>query len=362
MSLCGSKKLTADEVKSKERSKIIERDLQKEVVLEKRHMKLLLLGTGDAGKSTFAKQMSLIHNKGGLSEQYTATFIPSLRENALYGMQNLLRYLRDTGDKVDASLTQAVQVVLNSVELTLEAAEAITVIWQNKEFQEAAALKGEEAQLAGGVSGVKYYFEHANRFADKDYKPTTTDLLIARRKTTGIVETRFTVGNSQFTMVDVGGQRSERKKWLHCFGSVSAVIYLTAINEYDMALEEDTRTNRLVESLKLWKALTSSQFFQKTPFILFLNKSDLFADKLQRTPLIDIFSDYETFIADAAYKDLPDFEKSWKYISKQYYAHYAGELTFYPHLTCALDTEQCRIVFNVVQDTILKENLEMFQL
>ena len=36
-----------------------------------------------------------------------------------------------------------------------------------------------------------------------------------------------------FRMVDVGGQRSERRKWIHCFEGVKAIIFLTAINEYD---------------------------------------------------------------------------------------------------------------------------------
>jgi hypothetical protein len=43
-----------------------------------------------------------------------------------------------------------------------------------------------------------------------------------------------------------------------------------------MKLEEDDNTNRLIESLKLWKALTSTDFFKPIPFMLFLNKSDLF--------------------------------------------------------------------------------------
>ena len=34
-------------------------------------------------------------------------------------------------------------------------------------------------------------------------------------------------------MIDVGGQRSERRKWIHAFEGVKAVIFLTAINEYD---------------------------------------------------------------------------------------------------------------------------------
>jgi len=42
-------------------------------------------------------------------------------------------------------------------------------------------------------------------------------VLRARSKTTGITETEFEVDSTKFRMVDVGGQRSERKKWIHCF-------------------------------------------------------------------------------------------------------------------------------------------------
>jgi len=142
------------------------------------------------------------------------------------------------------------------------------------------------------------------------------------------------------------------------FWSVSAVIFLTAINEYDMVLEEDTKTNRLVESLKLWKALTSSQFFKKTPFVLFLNKRDLFAEKIKQSPLLDIFLDYEQFITEPECASMNDYEKGWNYIARQYQIHFAGQ-TFYPHLTCALDSEQCNKVFHVIQDTLFREALQV---
>ena len=40
-------------------------------------------------------------------------------------------------------------------------------------------------------------------------------------------------------MIDVGGQRSERKKWIHCFEDVTALIFVVAINGFDMWLIED---------------------------------------------------------------------------------------------------------------------------
>jgi len=41
------------------------------------------------------------------------------------------------------------------------------------------------------------------------------------------------VEKSQFTVIDVGGQRSERKKWLHCFQDVTAVVFVAAVSEYN---------------------------------------------------------------------------------------------------------------------------------
>jgi guanine nucleotide-binding protein subunit alpha len=128
-----------------------------------------------------------------------------------------------------------------------------------------------------------------------------------------------------------------------------------------MVLEEDTSTNRLLESLKLWKALTSSQFFKGTPFILFLNKSDLFQEKIAKVPLGDIFSDFDQVAASPEFANFNTFEKSWQYILKQFRSHFEG-YTFYPHLTNVLDTELCKKVFVVVQDTVVKETLKQSSL
>ena len=40
-------------------------------------------------------------------------------------------------------------------------------------------------------------------------------------------------------MFDVGGQRSERKKWIHCFEGVTAIVFCVALSAYDLMLAED---------------------------------------------------------------------------------------------------------------------------
>lgn len=44
---------------------------------------------------------------------------------------------------------------------------------------------------------------------------------------------------SPLRMFDVGGQRSERKKWIHCFEGVTAIIFCVALSDYDLVLAED---------------------------------------------------------------------------------------------------------------------------
>ena len=54
----------------------------------------------------------------------------------------------------------------------------------------------------------------------------------------GIIEYPFDLEQIIFRMVDVGGQRSERRKWIHCFENVTSIMFLVALSEYDQVLVE----------------------------------------------------------------------------------------------------------------------------
>lgn len=104
-------------------------------------------------------------------------------------------------------------------------------------------------------------------------------------RTTGIVQQHFEIKERKYTMFDVGGQRNERRKWIHAFDNCNAVVFVAALSEYDQVLYEDDGTNRMEEALSLFEQICNSKWFAETSVILFLNKQDLFVEKLATQPL-----------------------------------------------------------------------------
>lgn len=108
------------------------------------------------------------------------------------------------------------------------------------------------------------FFRNLNRITSEKYIPNTTDVLRSRVRTVGVVETEFKVNDFVIRMYDVGGQRSERRKWIHCFEDVKALLFVVAISEYDMTLIEDQNKNRLRESFHLFSSVCNNSFFRLT--------------------------------------------------------------------------------------------------
>jgi len=225
------------------------------------------------------------------------------------------------------------------------------LLWNSDAVKE-AMLQRHRMQLPSGASVTEYYMENAQRFASPDFLPETRDLLRVKLKTINVTEISFKFEETDFLMIDVGGQRSERKKWLTCFNDVAAVLYLVALNEYDMLLEEDNATNRMEESLKLFSKLSGSQWLRDSAMILFLNKSDIFEQRIQSRPLSECFNDFEDFAKSREDKTESEMELSLEYIKGQFIKGFRGS-RIYPFVICALDRDCCLKVFAAVRDAIL---------
>nr|CAD7593434.1 unnamed protein product [Timema genevievae] len=70
-------------------------------------------------------------------------------------------------------------------------------------------------------------------------------------------------------------------------------------NGYDLVLAEDEEMNRMIESMKLFDSICNSKWFVETSIILFLNKKDLFEEKIVKSPLTICFPEYTDYLASS---------------------------------------------------------------
>uniref|UniRef100_A0A8C3V7L5 G protein subunit alpha transducin 2 n=1 Tax=Catharus ustulatus TaxID=91951 RepID=A0A8C3V7L5_CATUS len=351
---------SAEDKEMAKRSKELEKKLQEDADKEAKTVKLLLLGAGESGKSTIVKQMKIIHQDG-----YTAEECMEFK-SIIYGniLQSILAIIRamstlgiDYAESACAVSGGAVPVPPNPLmwgqgspwnpgpQRPHVVPPVLRALWGDRGH-------GRVGDKAGHVpSCPPSYLNQLDRITAPDYLPNEQDVLRSRVKTTGIIETKFSVKDLNFRMFDVGGQRSERKKWIHCFEGVTCIIFCGALSAYDMVLVEDDEVNRMHESLHLFNSICNHKFFAATSIILFLNKKDLFEEKIKKVHLSICFPEY----------DGPNtFEDAGNYIKTQFLDLNMRKdvKEIYSHMTCATDTQNVKFVFDAVTDVIIKENLK----
>ncbi|XP_023682142.1 guanine nucleotide-binding protein subunit alpha-14-like [Paramormyrops kingsleyae] len=347
--------LSAEDRECERISREIERQLRRDKQNSRREIKLLLLGTGESGKSTFIKQMRIIHG-AGYSEDDRRDFTKLVYQNIFTAIQAMIQAMKTLGISFvdhqnikNADIVEQVDVDLVTT-LVQRHAKAISQLWSDKGIQECYKRR-REYQLS---DSAKYYLDSMGRISAPAYVPTEQDVLRVRAPTTGIIEYPFLLENMIFRMVDVGGQRSERRKWIHCFEKVTSIIFLAALNEYDQVLYESRNENRMEESKALFKTIISNAWFEESSVILFLNKKDILEEKIAYSHLGDYFPDF---------KGPNDAESAKQFILKMFVEQNPDKKkTIYAHFTCATDTQNIRFVFDAVKDTVLKHNLTIFNI
>jgi len=265
--------------------------------------KILLLGAGECGKSTVVKQLKLIHKKK-VSDHELRFTAQSLHQNIVDCMQSLLRachtfgYNEEMTDE-DRSTEHALAMHDESQRLSPPFATRIIKLFHSDAIQKTFARRSEYWLL----DSFPYYMKNIERFCEDDFLPTEEDSLMARIRTTGIVNSELEQRLAdkkdphepdliKFDVVDVGGQRNERKKWIHCFDDVRAILFVVNLAGYNQVLFEDASKNRMQEELELLEQISSMDIFRDTPIFLFFNKKDLFEQMILDVDLCNTFPDY----------------------------------------------------------------------
>eukprot|EP01083_Nonionella_stella_P205876 749311_1 len=261
--------------------------------------RILLLGPGDSGKTTILKQMRQIY----------LGIIPKneIENYKIYIRQQIIQFIKILC-KQSTILNETVQCVeshkaITNIEktdmLTLDIINHIKILWGDIGIKNTLKQRC-KFQIPDNVE--YFYNERLDDIIDEQYIPTFEDYIRIRIRTTGFNEEQFSMWagnkhkNSQqtspqnsimsmsrstssdvdtaavdmiqkdanvqqkrkgrkhdFIFIDVGGQRSERKKWINMMKeNIDVVLYIIAISEYDLVCFEDENTLRLNEALNLF--------------------------------------------------------------------------------------------------------------
>jgi len=350
MGICSSG-LSAEQKKAIEESRRVDDQNAKDYNTESEKIKLLLLGAGESGKSTIFKQFKILYG-AGFSQDELQSHTTHIYGNILVAIKAILSAAETfkLSDKV-ACKSEFDMVMAAEDDAVVDAAmgDAIKTLWSDNAIQETWEKRAEYQVVETNAK----FFGDIDRISADDYIPTQEDFLKCRVRTSGIIEEHYIIDSINFVMFDVGGQRNERKKWIHCFDDVNAVIFVVALSEYDQMLFEDNTVNRMVEAIALFEEISNSRWFTNTSMNLYLNKKDLFEEKVKKSSIKDAHEDF------ADYEGKPnDYEDGCKYFQDKFLAmNKNSSKQIFCHVTCATDPDNVAVVFNACKETILRDNL-----
>ncbi|KAF8901464.1 heterotrimeric G protein alpha subunit B [Gymnopilus junonius] len=343
------KRPSRSEKDAKARSDKIDRQLMTEARKTKKEIKMLLLESGNAGGAELLRQLKLIY------QGYTASEREAYKEvifsNAIQAMRSILEALPDLGLTLSPDNDASSAIILshpshpNQAEykiLPRDIADAIHTLWHDPAIQ-AVIRRSNEFDMNDSAI---YYFSTIDRLALPGYLPTDQDILRCRFETTGISETSFVVGDVMYKFFYPGAQRGERKKWIHQFENVTAVVFAVNLADYD-EMPCDKSTTHLQEAISDFDSICNSKWLSQTSFILLFNHTDHFADKLPHTPLGDYF------------RGGNDSDAALDYLLHRFVSlnQSSAQRQIYIHYYCSNDPQKVGSILSSIQDILLQLDL-----
>lgn len=401
-------------MRNKQITKVL-KDYQRQ---EMKKLKILLLGTGESGKSTITKQMKIIHINGFETSERIEK-IKDIRQNIKESIVVILCAMQQLGIELEHSENSAkMEYILNeasdqSPAITEQFLDYTEELWKDGGVQECYS-RSHEYQL---IDSAKYFLDNLTEIRQADYIPSDQDILRCRVLTTSIQHIEFEVKDAghpvSFSVFDVGGQQGERKKWIQVFDSVVAILFLADCSSYDQTLREDRTKNRFLEALEIFEQVWKNRFLKNVSILLFMNKMDMLAEKVQKGRHVscltdkypDLFPSYEKFtpsnsekleFADAYHRPESDGKrrrgsrsgsksadinqdliKNAVYIKHLFMKIVKGDIVLKPSVqvinkdwhqnhsceyfyTCAVDTNNIQRVLDGCRTLIIRKHLERF--
>lgn len=312
-------------------------------------MRILILGTAEVGKSTFFKQIRILHaNK--FTQEELQLYKKILFKNFHAGIINLI----DAAKALEIDLTKYEPEVLAftnaSTNETIDMAKlsAAKILWKSDQLQRAFR----ESNIMLTDSSLPYFLENIEAYAQEDYVLKNEDVVRLRQRTIGTPNLEFPFKNWNVQMVDFGGQEVERRKWPLLAEGAKSLIFLASLTQFQTPSDEEKGKTQLDVSLDVFSQVVQSDAFANCTVILFLNKWDLFQEQIKNHDFAKAFPEYKGNAKNA--------EECSNFVQDLYMKRLQGSkhTVVSAHLTTAVDTNTMDKVFQAVMSELLRSSLE----
>ena len=311
-------------------------------------IKVLLLGTGESGKTTFLRQIKRLYC-GGFSDKERKEYKILIKKNIIYDFKTIISTLKRSTYKIESNYDEFIEIIENldpSDEIFEEEIYEILIkLWDNPIFQ----VQYEESKNLGISENLVYYINKLKIILQNNYIPNDQYILNIRIRTTGISNLKFKVNDIKTELFDVGGQVSERKRWELTFSNVNILLFVCSLSDYDQLMFEDLNKNRSLDSIEVFERILQVQHFQNIPIFLLLNKFDIFEKKIKNDPqkFLNYYSDFNGNINDI--NEIIEFIKN-KYLFKIKNSILSNIKVY---ITCAVNDEDIKKFINSLAETII---------
>eukprot|EP01084_Bolivina_argentea_P282275 483139_1 len=363
----------------------LDKKMKEQEEIEENTAKILFLGSGGGGKSTIFKQLGHIY-EGSYNVKFDIRLKQKIYCQVIEQMQIAIKICTNQGtisetmdpddddNKHKTKTIESIETIQNhshsemyDVSVPDIVLDAVQFIWNNctalHTLMEDMSFKHKILEET-----TVYFWNDIERIKQSNYVPNDLDFLNLRVKTTGITQKRFRIQKQRFHIFDVGGQVSERNKWIHCFDDVTALLFVVGMSSYNQTMYENSSKNCMVDAMEVFADVCNNAVFTHSHFILFLNKSDIFARKIQKIPITDCcaFNDFmgyhytEDGVQSVSCNDEYDYAQCCAYMKSKFNVLNKTDNTIYTHFTCALQRDNISHVFKDIQNMILMRQTKRF--
>ncbi|KAL8994783.1 MAG: hypothetical protein Q9169_005345 [Polycauliona sp. 2 TL-2023] len=308
--------------------------------LQKPRGKIAVLGVSNAGKSTIVKQL--------LSMQGTRSSDAEIEQARNMVCAKLFEVFQDTcyrDEDLQSHLLAQYCQFLSTASSDPEKSDAFFVLqqfWRSSELRHAVG----SAKWPSVPNNISYIMDKIDKILWYEEANNFDPSLCVHIMTNGIYRSTIIGEPFEYEIVDVGGSRASRKKWIHTMDDLDSVIYVADLNAYCQNIEEDPDQNQFRESLSVFENLVNSPRFQNTSFLLLLNKADLFKKTILHHPISDYDPEYDGGV---------DYREACRYMADHYVRRDQrppGKLHCF--VVDSLDTTAFQKIWRQVQERIFR--------